>query len=75
MIGLVIAAEMTPSKPFDCILDPSADIGDRCLPMPYNEPNPYDYFQSYTKFFFLVSGISLVAFGGSILGILLRFGP
>jgi hypothetical protein len=74
LIAIVLAAELTPRNQIDCIFDPSPGIGDRCLPETEQENNFLIYLPTYANFILLVAGVSLIAFGGSILGMVLRLG-
>jgi hypothetical protein len=71
-IAIVLAAELTPRKQIECIFDASPGIGDRCLPEIEQENNFLIYFPTNANFVLLVAGVSIIAFGGSILGMILR---
>lgn len=72
MIAVLIAVEFSPHGLPGCNIDlPSYP---NCSHVQINEPSIDDYLPSYSNFIFLASGVSLVAFGGSILGIVLRLG-
>lgn len=72
MIASVIATELSPRNLPGCNVLPPP--GPECSDVPTNEPSLDDYFPSNSNFIFLAGGISLVAFGGSILGMVLRLG-
>ncbi|HEV8404518.1 MAG TPA: hypothetical protein VGQ13_01300 [Nitrososphaera sp.] len=74
LIAIVLAAELTPRKQIECIFDATPGIGDRCLVETEQENNFLIYLPPYATFILLVSGVSLIAFGGSILGMVLRLG-